>query len=218
MRITGARGSFTVPLKTVSRVESLSGPKDLVLLATKAADVLAPARAVLPFMGPESLLVSLQNGICVDALGEVVGRARVIGCVIGWAATLHDHGWVEVTSRGRFVIGPIEGAAPPGLATLRAVLSRVMPTGVSNNIYGDLYAKLILNSCFNAICAVTNRTVREIIAHRRGRDIFVAVMREAVAVADAKGLDHRAILRHSRFPPLPRRCRGSGAAEALICL
>ncbi|MGA2975576.1 MAG: 2-dehydropantoate 2-reductase [Spirochaetia bacterium] len=212
MRVTGARGSFTAPLKTVARVESLSGPKDLVLLATKAADILAPARAVLPFMGPESLLVSLQNGICVDALGGVVGRERVIGCVIGWGATLHNHGWVEVTSRGRFVIGPIAGTAAPRLAALQAVLGRVMPTSVSKNIYGDLYAKLILNCCFNALCAVANRTVRELIAHRRGREIFVAVMREAVAVADAEGLKVEpffGILDFHRF------LSGAGAAARL---
>ena len=188
MQVTGARGSFTVQLKTVDRVENLSGPKDLVLLTTKAADILEPAQAVLPFMDPESLLVSLQNGMCVDTLGGIVGRERVIGCVIGWAATLHDHGSVEVTSRGRFIVGSILGPRVRRVAGVQATLRHVMPTRISGNIYGDLYGKLILNCCFNAICAVTSRTVREIVAHRRGRDIFVAVMREAVAVADAEGL------------------------------
>ncbi len=212
MRITGARGRFTVPLKAVVGVENLSGPKDLVLLATKAGDALGPARAVAPFMAPEGLLVSLQNGIFVDALAEVVGRERVIGCVIGWGATLHDHDLVEVTSRGRFVIGPIASTGTPLFAELKNALGHVMPTRVSRNIYGDLYAKLILNSCFNAMCAVANKTVREIITSRPGREIFVAVMREAVAVADAAGLTVEpffGILDFHRF------LAGSGAAAKL---
>jgi 2-dehydropantoate 2-reductase len=188
MRLSGLQGTFTVPLRTVSRVESISGPKDFVLLATKSADTLPLARAVLPFMGPESLLVSLQNGMNVEALAAVVGRERTVGCVVGWGATMHEHGRVEITSRGRFIVGLATGSVTPRLEDLRAVLGHVMPTRISRNIDGDLYSKLILNCCFNAMCAVANRSVREIIALRSGRQVFLAVMREAVAVADAEGI------------------------------
>ncbi len=188
MRINGVRGSFTVPLKTVTGVENLSGTRDLVLLATKSAATVALAGAASRFMEPGSLLVSLQNGMNVEALSAVVGRERTVGCVVGWGAAMHEHGRVEITSRGRFIVGLAAGNVTSRLEELRAVLGLVMPTRISRNIDGDLYAKLILNCCFNAPCAVTNTSVREIIALRAGRQVFLAVMREAVAVADAEGL------------------------------
>jgi 2-dehydropantoate 2-reductase len=188
MRISGARGSFTVPLKTAAGVENLSGTKDFVLLATKSADTTPLARAAVRFMEPGSLLVSLQNGMNVEAITAVVGRERAVGCVVGWGAAMHEHGSVEITSRGRFIVGLAAGGMTPRLDDLRALLGRVMPTKVSGNIDGDLYSKLILNCCFNAPCAVADKSVRDIIALRGGRQVFLGVMGEAVAVAEAEGL------------------------------
>ena len=145
MRISGARGSFTVPLKTVAGVEKLSGSKDFVLLATKSADTTPLARAAARFMEPGGLLVSLQNGMNVEAITAVVGRERAVGCVVGWGAAMHEHGSVEITSRGRFIVGLAAGGMTPRLDDLRAILGRVMPTRISRNIDGDLYSKLILN-------------------------------------------------------------------------
>ena len=66
------------------------------------------AEALLPFLKPESLVVSLQNGISEDALGAVLGRERVAGCVVGWGATHTGAGQLEVTSEGEFVLGNID--------------------------------------------------------------------------------------------------------------
>ena len=80
-----------------------------MLLATKATECVDAARELLPFLRDDSILVSLQNGICEQALAEIVGRERVMGCVVGWGATMHGPGELEVTSDGEFVIGNIDG-------------------------------------------------------------------------------------------------------------
>ena len=49
-------------------------------------------------------MVSLQNGICEEALAGVLGRDRIIGCVVGWGASHIGPGQLEVTSEGEFVI------------------------------------------------------------------------------------------------------------------
>lgn len=188
MRLTGVCGNFTVPLRTVAAVSDLHGPKDLVILSTKATDMLEPARAVIPRMTTCASLLSFQNGICVDALADVVGRDRIVGCVIGWAATLHEPDLIEVTTKGRFILGAIAPGAILGLEEIRTILSHVMTTRLSTNIYGDLYSKLILNSCFNALCAITGSTLKTILASAHAKSIFVAVMREAMTVADAAGI------------------------------
>jgi len=84
LSITGINGNRTVRLDAVPAIADLSGPKDLVLLATKAIDCVAAANDLLPFLKPDAVVVSLQNGICEEDIAAVVGRDRVMGCVVGW--------------------------------------------------------------------------------------------------------------------------------------
>lgn len=184
----GVKGEAYVPVRTVKGIEELSGPKDVVLLATKANDCLDAARRLLPLLHPGSVVVSLQNGICEEALAEVLGRRRVVGCVVGWGATMHGPAEYEVTSGGEFVVGELAG--PPGerLSLLQAVLGEAAPTRISENILGELYAKLIINACINSLGALTGLTLGRLLAEQKVRELFLVVMREAMAVADAMGL------------------------------
>ncbi len=58
---------------TVADVTELSGTYDIALIATKAAELPDAAKGVLPFLGQDSLVVSLQNSICIDTLKAIVG-------------------------------------------------------------------------------------------------------------------------------------------------
>ena len=72
LRITGIKGDHTVALQAVKDIADLPDRQDLVFLATKANDCLDAAQALLAFLKPESIVVSLQNGICEDALAEIL--------------------------------------------------------------------------------------------------------------------------------------------------
>jgi len=65
----------------------------------------------------------------------------------------------------------------------------VAPTRISTNIVGELYAKLIINSCINSLGAMTGLYLGDMLAKRRARNIFIAIMREAMEVARAMGLN-----------------------------
>jgi len=106
--ISGVRGERRIPLRGVKEIPDLSGPKEVVFLATKANDALEAARAPLPFLRETSVVVSLQNGLCEEALAEILGPNRVIGCVVGWGASMHGPGELEITSGGEFVIGSLD--------------------------------------------------------------------------------------------------------------
>jgi 2-dehydropantoate 2-reductase len=150
--------------------------------------MLAAAREVLPLLAPEGLLVSLQNGICEEALAGVAGRRRVAGCVVGFGATMHGPAELEMTSSGEFVLGSLEGGDDPRLEPVRRMLSTTAPCRLSDNILGELYAKLIINSCINSLGAVTGLNLGEMLARLKARRLFIAVMREAMQVAGALGL------------------------------
>lgn len=86
--VNGVRGEHRVRMPAVAEIGELRGDWDLFLLATKATDMLAAAKAMLPFLTDDTRVVSMQNGICEEALAEVVGEEQTIGCVVEWGATM----------------------------------------------------------------------------------------------------------------------------------
>ena len=185
IRVFGKKGEDHVRLRALKDIADLKGAEDVVLLATKATDCVDAARELLPFLKDDSALVSLQNGICEQALAEVVGRERVMGCVVGWGATMHGPGELEVTSDGEFVIGNIDGKPDHRLQPAQDMLNTVMPTRISGNVMGELYSKLIINSCINSLGAITGLTLGKMLALKKVRNIFIELIREMMAVAEA---------------------------------
>jgi len=185
LRVFGVKGDLTARVKAVKSIADLSGPKDVVFLATKATEAVSAAQELIPFLHPESMLVSLQNGICEDAIAEVIGRERVIGCVVGWGATMHGPAELEMTSEGEFVIGNIDHQADRRLPIIQDMLGKVVATRISDNIMGELYAKLIINSCINSLGVLTGLRLGRMLAVRKVRRIFIEIMQEAMAVAAA---------------------------------
>ncbi len=188
LRVFGKKGDFSVAMPAAADVGGLGGEKEVVFLATKATDMLGPARELTTRLGPDSVVVSLQNGLCEDALGEILGRGRTIGCVVGWGATMHEPGVLEMTSTGEFVIGNIDGKTDPRLAPIRDMLQTVVPAEITGNIMGSLYSKLIVNACITSLGAVSGLYMGEMLKNRKIRTVFIEIMHEAMAVANAMGL------------------------------
>ena len=186
--ITGMKGEHTVRMKAVKDISDLSGSMDFVFLATKATDCLNAARDLLPVLGPDSTVISLQNGICEEALTNILGRGRILGCVVGWGATNKGPGELEVTSEGEFVIGNMDKEADERLTTVQKMLSAVYPTRISQNIMGELYSKLIINACINSLGVIGGVTLGELLSNQKARKIFFELMREAMSVAEAMGI------------------------------
>lgn len=185
IHITGLKGEHRIQLKAVKDISDLSESKDLVFLATKSTDCLAAAQDLLPVLKPDSVVVSLQNGICEHALSEVLGKNRIIGCVVGWGASHNGPAELEVTSEGEFVIGNIDHITDDRLAPIQQLMSVVYPTRISDNIMGELYSKLIINSCINSLGVIGGVRLGELLANKKVRCIFIALMKEAMAVAAA---------------------------------
>jgi 2-dehydropantoate 2-reductase len=188
LQVVGLKGDHTIPLNAVQTISQLPAGLDIVFHATKANDCVAAAEELLPLLKPESMVVSLQNGISEDALADVLGRDRVTGCVVGWGATHIGSGKLEVTSEGEFVLGNIDHRPDDRLETVRLMLAAVQPTRISDNIMGELYSKLMINACINSLGAIAGVPLGELLAVRKIRTIFIALMQEALAVANAMAL------------------------------
>jgi 2-dehydropantoate 2-reductase len=188
LHIQGVRGDQRLKAKAFTATEDLEGQKDIVLIAVKAYDMPDAARRVLPYLNPDSLVVSLQNGICTDALAEIVGIERTVGCVIGWGATMLDKAVLDMTSEGEFIIGGIADGTEDKLGALKDALGTVVPTRISANIVSELYSKMIINSCITSMGVMSGLRLGEMLKKRKARKIFLAIISEAVAVASAMGI------------------------------
>lgn len=188
LHITGVKGEHSIKVKAVVNISDLSGEFDICLIATKAYDMPKAIMEMLPMLNEDSLAVAMQNGICTDALSEVVGENRTVGCVIGFGATMHSYGELEMTSTGEFIIGTIDGVKDNRLNKLKDALSTVVKTEISDNIMSELYSKLIVNSCITSLGAICGLRLGDMMRIRQARKIFLSIIREAMNVADVMHL------------------------------
>ena len=188
LEVSGTCGSFSIPLPAVATPEELEGRFDYVLIATKADGLVESAKRMQPYLDEKSRVVSMQNGICEGMLAKVVGEKRTIGCVVGFGATMHEPGRVEMTSGGEFILGNWNRKPDPALEELAEILRKVVDTRVTDDILPELYSKLIINSCITTLGAVCGLNMGEMLANRKPRKLFIEVIREAVAVAGAMGI------------------------------
>lgn len=161
---------------------------DFVLMTVKANDLAVAARMILPLIHEDSMVVALQNGICEDELAAIVGKNRTIGCVTGWGATMIEPGKYDMTSGGEFIIGNLYGTLSDKLTELKNILETIHPCTISKNIYGELYSKLIINSCITTLGAISGKTLGEMLSNPQIRTIFLKIIFEAIEVANAMGI------------------------------
>ena len=184
----GHCGDIRIKVPAIASVSDLDGNYDIAFIATKGYDMVEAAEKLLPFIGDNSRVISMQNGICEDHLAKVVGFERTIGCVVGWGSTMRGPGEVEMTSGGEFVIGNWKREKDHQLEIIREMLNHIVPARISDNIESSLYSKLIINSCITTLGVISGLYLGEILARKKARDILIQIISEAIAVADVMGL------------------------------
>ncbi|MBQ8159796.1 MAG: ketopantoate reductase family protein [Clostridia bacterium] len=189
LHITGIQGDHWIRVNAVTEIEEVEGNFDACLIVTKAYDMPDAARRVLPHLTPESMVVSMQNGICLEKLAEIVGRNRVVGCMMGFGATMTGRGEAEMTSTGDLVIGTMDGMVTDSLKALATALGKVTRTQTTTHIYEQLYSKLIVNSCITSLGAICGLKLGEMMRRGDARRIFLNIIDEAVRIARAMKLN-----------------------------
>jgi 2-dehydropantoate 2-reductase len=178
-------GEWTVKVQAFTGLDSVQGPFDTVLLAMKATDVEQAAYELGSRLAAGGYVVTLQNGIVEDRIGDILGRDRVIGALVGWGATMRTPGDYEMTSLGETVIGELDGEESSRVERLRQILENATPTTISSNIYGVLWSKLAINCTITALGAVTGQLLGEMLRRGRIRRLALNITSEVVDVAEA---------------------------------
>jgi 2-dehydropantoate 2-reductase len=185
IEVSGECGKFRICIPAYSSFSEVRDMKDIILHATKATDIPESAQQAIGILKDNGYVISMQNGICEDALAAVFGKERIIGCVTGWGATMVSRGKMIMTSGGDFVIGYPWMAPDPFLNDIAEILSSIVPVRVTDNILGHLYSKLVINSCITSLGAICGLYLGEMLSVKKIRKIFIEIIHEAVMVADA---------------------------------
>jgi 2-dehydropantoate 2-reductase len=190
LEIDGVRVQARVAVKATTALEAL-GDATVVLFCVKTIDDEDAARALAPLLQPNAVVVSLQNGVDnVDRIRAATGIAAV-PAVVYIAAEMSGPGRVRHTGRGDLIVGHPRNA-PAQHADLEAIVSLFargeVPCVISENIDGELWAKLIMNCAYNAISAVTQTRYGAIARNPLTRDVVRRAVQETVAVAHADGI------------------------------
>ena len=174
------------PLRLSASTEpsALVGAK-LVLFCVKSTDTESTAAQVRPQLEPDAMLLSLQNGVDnAERLRAVLPQA-VAAAVVYVASEMAGPGHVRHHGRGELVIEPSSGSA----ALQRMLIAAGVPTEISDNVRGALWAKLILNCAYNALSAITHLPYGPLVQGKGVTDVMRDIVAECLAVARADGVD-----------------------------
>jgi 2-dehydropantoate 2-reductase len=193
-----------------------AGPQDIVVLAMKAHQVEAVLPTLHHLIGPETVIVPMQNGIpfwyfhqhggelagsvvrSVDPNGALlagIDPRRILGCVVYPASELTSPGVVRHIEGDRFPIGELDGSISERAQRVSECFGRAgFKAPVLEDIRAEMWLKLWGNLTFNPISALSHATLLDICQFPASRDLAAAMMREAQDVAHKLGITFRVSL------------------------
>jgi 2-dehydropantoate 2-reductase len=178
-----------VPVEASTDAGAVRGSR-LILFCVKSTDTEDAAAQIAPFLDADSLVVNLQNG--VDNTERIRARVAqpVIPAVVYVATEMAGPGHLKHHGRGDLVIGELGGKAPAGaLALVKQWFEDAgVPVTISDNVAGELWAKLVVNCAYNALSAITQLPYGRMIAGAGVRELMRDVVEETLAIAKASGV------------------------------
>ncbi len=227
LKLVTSEGESTVPVTATDDPAEL-GQQDYVIVALKAHSVPGIVDKLQPLLGPDTAIVTAQNGVpwwyfhrldgpfegrrieAVDPGGRIwdtIGPQRAIGCVVYPAAEVSAPGVIHHVSGDRFPIGEPSGERSERVSALsRAMVAAGLKAPVRPRIRNDIWVKLWGNVSFNPISALTCATLDRIHGDDGTRAVARAMMVEAQAIGEALGV---------KFPiDVDRRIDGAGEVGA----
>jgi len=173
-------------------IDEMSGKDvDVVFISVKAS-VLPQILPILKQVAkPGMTFISLQNGLDnEDLIADVFGKENTLRIVVNYAGNLIDNGKVRMSFfNAPNYIGMIDPAAEKKARTLAEVITAAdLETAFTSDIKKYEWEKIILNAALSPVCALTRRTMKQMMEFEDTRGLAEAVLREGIEVAEANGI------------------------------
>jgi 2-dehydropantoate 2-reductase len=189
LRITGPDSDQVVAMRAVTSAPAEA--MEMIVLAVKAADVTTGARQALPMLGPQTVVLTIQNGLgAADIVADIVGAQRVaVGIASGFGASRRGPGHVHHNAMRAVRLGAYADLRD---SDVESIARSFTDAGFDAAAVGDIAAmqweKLICNAAYSAPCALTGMTVGQIRDDPDMGPVSQAAATEAWQVARACGI------------------------------
>jgi len=212
--IKSATGEQRVPVRA-ALPEQVRGKLDLVFLGVKSQHTHAALAALLPFLTPESAVISLQNGVNEPHIAQRVGATRTIGCLVDFSADYHAPGEIMRARAGNLFIGEMDGRMSPRLAEIHRLCAFSTRTHSCKNIMGFVWAKMC-KATVDSMTALVDHNSLELRADQTYHPVRIQLLREAIKVAAASGVRVEVFAHFDPAPFLDTSPEGFAAAYATL--
>jgi len=186
-----AQGDIHIPKVNATDDPAKVGVADLVILSVKLWDTEDAARAILPMIGPDTGVLSLQNGVIKDdILKSVLDEKHVMGGV-GYVATHISRPGVidQVGTMQRIIVGEYDGRESQRVKFLhKALLDAGVTAELSADVRRSIWEKYVFLVGLSGTTTTMRTTLGPIRSNPQTRAFLLDVMREVVAVGRALGV------------------------------
>ncbi len=180
----------TVKVKARTTPEGI-GPADLIVVLVKSFHTKAAIEKAGPIIGPETAIMSLQNGLGhEEIIADAVGKSHVLAGKTYVGGVLLGPGHVIAGTRDKLThIGELDGTVTKRATRIAETFNAAgLRTTISTNIMGTMWDKLLINVATGALSGITRLTYGDLYQVPEVRDCALAAVAEAIAVADASGV------------------------------
>ncbi len=172
-------------------VATFDAPFDVVLLVMKAYDTPWACQLIKPYLKSDGLLAGVQNGMTIDAIADVVGPERTIGCVIEISSQMFEPGIIQRHSppdRSWFAVGGIDPATQGREGEVQELLAHAGTAVISSDIRSAKWMKLISNCSTLATTAIFGVPIAEAATNPGMREMMLRSGGEALTAGQDIGL------------------------------
>jgi 2-dehydropantoate 2-reductase len=193
LTIESPRGNLQLrPLRVTDDPRAI-GPVDLVLFTVKLWSTEEAGSQLAPLIGRDTAVLSLQNGVeANDVLGRLVGREHLMGALCYIAAVIDRPGVIQHTGQmARLVFGELAGKRTPRSEAFLAACGRAksgFDAELSDDVERAIWEKFVFIVGLSGLTTLTRNPIGPVRSDPDTRALLLEVMREAVAVGRAKGV------------------------------
>jgi 2-dehydropantoate 2-reductase len=210
VQVKSPEGDFVARPTIASSLEAV-GPVDVVFLGVKAHGLPQLAPHLKPVLGPETTVVSTQNGIPwwyfqgfggeweglrlerVDPGGVIssaIEARRVVGSIVYFSTEIPSPGVIQHIEGNRISLGEPEGSRSDRCRRIaEALIASGLRCPVTTRIRHEIWVKVLGNASLNPVSALTRATLVQMVRDPGVCSVIRHIMQEVEAVSQKLGMD-----------------------------
>jgi 2-dehydropantoate 2-reductase len=191
LKVKSIHGDFTVSPANATEDATKAGPVDLIVFSVKTYHTDEAAEAIQPAVGPQTAVLSLQNGIdAAERIGKVVGMEHVLGGATWLSSAVEGPGVIKQVSQfRRIVFGELGGGQSSRIQSIYEVLKNTGSTvEISEDILKILWTKFVFIAAVSSLGSLTRLPMGDYRSVSEARGLISGIMREIETLAGAQGI------------------------------